>query len=331
MGDAPRVLIVKMSSMGDVIHALPVVSDIVQACPGAAIDWVVEEGFSALPRLHPGVRNVVPVALRRWRRALLTPATWREWRAARRAIREAHYDRVIDIQGLLKSAWVSGWADGPSSGYDRDSAREPSAARCYDRRFAVSPSLHAIERNRRLAASALEYAVAGPPRFALTVPSLREPALLSLTTKGPYAVVLTNASRPTKLWPAEAWRVLEADLAQRGLRSILVWGSDAEGAATRERAAGMRAADVAPRTTLDQLAALLAGARVVIGIDTGLTHLAAAVGAPTIGIFCDYDPALVGVAGDAPCESLGGAGGGPQAAEVVAALARVFAASAGRS
>src|SRR5512143_3890684 len=109
MGDAPRVLIVKMSSMGDVIHALPVVSDIMRARPGATIDWVVEEGFSALPRLHPGVRTVLPVALRRWRRAVFSPATWREWRAARRAVGRARYDRVIDLQGLLKSAWVARW------------------------------------------------------------------------------------------------------------------------------------------------------------------------------------------------------------------------------
>jgi heptosyltransferase-1 len=328
MGDAPRVLIIKMSSMGDVIHALPVVSDIVRARPGAAIDWVVEEGFSALPRLHPGVRTVLPVALRRWRRSLLAPATWHELRTARRQVRAANYDRVIDIQGLLKSAWVARWARGSTSGYDRASAREPLASRCYDRRFAVARTLHAIERNRRLAASALDYVAEGPPRFTLSMPALTRPELIDLAHRGPYAVLLTNASRSTKLWPAQSWRAVEADLARRGLHSLLVWGSDAEGAATRERAQGMVAAQVAPRSALDQLAALLAGARVIVGIDTGLTHLAAAVAAPTIGIFCDYDPKLVGITGDAPCASLGSAAGGPTANEVLAALEQVLTASA---
>jgi len=329
MGDAPRVLIVKMSSMGDVIHALPVVSDIVQARPGAAIDWVIEEGFSALPRLHPGVRNVLPVALRRWRRFLLAPATWRELRAARRAVRATRYDGVIDLQGLIKSAWVARWAQGPSSGFDRASAREPGAARCYERGFAIAQTLHAIERNRRLAAVALGYPLTGPPRFSLAVPPLSQPGLRDLAARSPYAVLLTNASRATKLWPVQAWRTVEADLARRGLRSILVWGSDAEGVATRERAHGMRLAEVAPRASLDQLAALLASARVAIGIDTGLTHLGAAVGTPTIGIFCDYDPKLVGISGDGPCASLGSATGGPQPGEVLATLEHVLAASAG--
>ena len=328
MGDAPRVLIVKMSSMGDVIHALPVVSDIVRARPGAAIDWVVEEGFRALPRLHPSVRTVLPVALRRWRKSIFAPATWREFRTARCDVRAANYDRIIDIQGLLKSAWVARWARGPTSGYDRASAREPMVARCYDRRFAVSRALHAIERNRRLAASALEYVLEGPPRFTLGVPTLTRSELRELTDRGPYAVMLTNASRSTKLWPAGSWRAVEADLARRGLRTLLIWGSDEEGRATRERAQGMIAADVAPRSSLDQLAALLAGARVAVGIDTGLTHLAAAVGTPTVGIFCDYDPKLVGISGDAPCASLGSAMGGPSANEVLGALDRVLASPA---
>jgi heptosyltransferase-1 len=325
MGDAPRLLIVKLSSMGDVIHALPVVNDIMGALPGAQIDWVIEEGFSTLPRLHPGIRNVLPVALRRWRTTLFAPSTWREMRAAHRSVRATRYDRIIDIQGLLKSAWIARWAQGPSSGFDRESARESSAARCYDRRFAVARTLHAIERNRRLAAVALGYVAAGPPRFTLSVPALHQHQLKQLATRGAYAVLLTNASRATKLWPAQAWHVVEAELARRGLHTILIWGSEAERVATQARVQDMVDAHVAPWATLDQLAALLAHAKVVVGIDTGLTHLAAAVGAPTIGIFCDYDPSLVGIRGEAPCDSLGGTSGGPAANEVLAALERALA------
>jgi heptosyltransferase-1 len=326
--DAPRVLIVKTSSMGDVIHALPVASDVARAFPAGAIDWVVEEGFAALPALHPAVRRVARVALRRWRGTPLAPATWRELRAARRGLREAHYTHIVDCQGLLKSAWIARWGRGPSYGFDRESAREPVAAHCYDHRFAVDRSLHAIDRNRRLAAAALGYTVQGPPRFGLVVPALAQPELAGPARRGRYAVLLTNASRVTKLWPAAAWRAVEQSLAARGLTSFLVWGSAEENVRTRERAAGMRQAVVAPRSTLDQLAALLAGASVVVGIDTGLTHLAAAVGARTVGIFCDYDPRLVGVTGDADCVSLGGASGGPDAGEVLAAVERLLDATA---
>jgi heptosyltransferase-1 len=324
MSDAPRVLIVKTSSMGDVIHALPVASDLARALPGATIDWVVEESFAALPRLHPAVARVIPIALRRWRAALARPSTWRELRAARRALRETDYRQIVDCQGLVKSAWVARWARGPVAGYDRASIREPLAARFYDRRVTVSRGLHAIERNRRLAAEAFGYELDGAPQFGLTVPALAVDELAAFAARGPFAVLATNASRATKLWPADAWRAVEAALAARGLASALVWGTAAEEQATRARAAGMRAAWVAPRAGLSQLAALLARARIVVGLDTGVTHLAAAVGAPTIGIFCDYDPALAGIAGDAPCASLGGAHGGPAAHEVVAAIDRLL-------
>jgi heptosyltransferase-1 len=330
MPTAPRVLIVKTSSLGDVVHALPLVSDIARAHPGATIDWVVEEGFAAICRLHPAVARVIPVALRRWRRRLAAPGTWREWRAAKAALRAQRYDRIVDCQGLLKSAWLARCARGAVAGPDAASAREPLAAWLYAQRIPVSRTLHAIERNRRLGAAALGYALQGPPRFGLQPSASVEGELRTLTAERPFAVLLTNASRATKLWPDARWAALEARLAAHGLRSLLFWGSDEEGVRTCARAAGMRDAEVAPRATLDVIAAVLARARIVVGLDTGLSHLAAAVGAPTVGIFCDYDPRLAGITGEAPCESLGGAGGAPGAEEVIAAVERVLAASAAR-
>ncbi|MDL1863223.1 lipopolysaccharide heptosyltransferase I, partial [Betaproteobacteria bacterium PRO7] len=187
----------------------------------------------------------------------------------------------------------------------------------------------AIERNRRIGAAAFGYTPDGPPRFGLK-PAAIDGELRALADERPYAALLTNASRATKLWPDERWAAVEAWLAQRGLRSLLFWGSDEEGVRTCARAAGMRDAEVAPRAPLDAIAAVLASARVVVGLDTGLAHLAAAVGAPTVGIYCDYDPALVGITGDAPCESLGGVDRAPSAAEVIAAIERVLAASPAR-
>jgi heptosyltransferase-1 len=322
-----KVLIVKTSSMGDVVHAAPLASDIAAQVPGAQIDWVVEESFAAIPRLHPAVSQVIPIALRRWRKSLLSADMWREIGAARAALRAARYDVVIDCQGLLKSAWVARWARGKATqivGPDRASAREPIAARLYDRTVAVPRGLHAIERNRHLGAAALGYEPVGPPHFDLQAPALVNDALAA-ATREPFAVVFSNASRASKLWPDAYWRAAAQTLDQLGLNSVLFWGSDAERSATAQRAALMPGAIVAPpRTGIDQIAAVIKRARVVVGLDTGLTHLAAALGVPTVGIFCDYDPKLVGVTGDAECENLGGTGGGPEAAAVRAAIERVL-------
>ncbi len=322
---SPRILIVKTSSMGDIVHALPLVSDLARARPDAAIDWVVEDAFAAIPGLHPAVERVIPVALRRWRRSPFARATRAEVCAARRALRERTYAAVIDCQGLVKSALIAVQARGQLWGPDRTSAREPLAALFYRHRVAVELMQHAVARNRAFGAAVSGAETGGPPRFSLRVPPLTHPALIDFAERGAYAVLLTNASRATKLWPAERWRSLEAWLAARGLACALPWGSAQEQRDTQARAAGMQRAWVSPATSLRELAALLHGAQIVIGLDTGLTHLAAAAGAPTVGLFCDYDPRLVGVTGDAPCASLGGVDRPPQADEVIAAVEGILA------
>ncbi len=318
-----HLLIVKTSSLGDVIHALPLVSDLARMRPQARIDWAVEEAFAAIPRLHPAVAQVIPVALRRWRRSLWRPATWGEVAQARARLREADYDLVLDCQGLVKSALVARWAQAPVAGPDRRSAREPLAARAYSRPVGLDRSLHAVARNRALGAAALGYSIDGePPRFGLAAGSV--PAALAAQVAAPYAVLLTNASRSSKLWPDERWTAVAAALAGRGWASLLFWGSDEEGERTRARAAGMQRATVMPRCSLPDIAAVLARAQVVVGLDTGLTHLAAALDVPTIGLFCDYDPRLVGLTG-ARCTSLGGVAAQPAVAQVLAAVEQVLA------
>jgi heptosyltransferase-1 len=320
-----RVLIVKTSSMGDVVHALPLASDLARRLPGASIDWLVEDSFAAIVRLHPAVARVITVAVRRWRRAPLAAATWREARAARQQLRAQRYDAILDCQGLLKSAWMARWASGPRWGPDRASAREPLASLLYTHAVAVPRDLHAVARNRALGAAALATDTGAPPEFGLRVPRSADPALAEATAV-PYAVLLTNASRPTKLWPDERWRDVAASLHHRGLRSVLFAGSEQEEQETMRRAGGMMEARVAPRRGLDAIVGVLAGARIVVGLDTGLSHLAAAVGAPTLGIFCDYDPKLVGITGCAPCASLGGVNASPSSDAVIAAIDRLLAA-----
>lgn len=312
---ALRILLVKTSSMGDVIHNLPVASDLARAFPGCAIDWVVEEGFADLPRLHPAVRRVIPVAVRRWRRSPVSGATWREIRALRSTLGAERYDLVIDTQGLLKSAVLARLAAGSRCGYDRGSAREPLAALLYGKRCAVERALHAVERNRRLAACCAGYPLAGAADYGIVAPGRR----FDWLPAGSYAVLLTATSRDDKLWPEERWIDLGRALAQRSMTSVLPAGSRVE----RERAARLAreipGAVAAPALTLADLASLLAGGVAVAGVDTGLTHLAAALGRPVVGIYCATEPGLTGVHA-ARAVNLGAAGRPPAVDEVLAGL-----------
>jgi len=320
-----RIALIKTSSMGDVIHALPVVTDILAACPGARVDWVVEEGFAELPRLHPGVHEVIPVAIRRWRRALGQAATWGEIRAVRARLRSADYDLALDLQGLVKSALVARWTGAPVAGFSRASAREPLAALAYARRFEVPADLHAIERLRALAAQALGYRAEGRPRFALAAPALE----LGWRPAGSYAVFLHATSRAEKQWPDEHWRALIERLAQQGLVAALPWGSPAE-RARAESLAGAAASAlrpvVLPRLTLRQCAAAIARARLVVGVDTGLTHLSAALEAPTVALFAATPAWRFGPYWTPRAESLGEDGRWPDVAQVLAAADGVRAA-----
>jgi heptosyltransferase-1 len=314
-----RILIVKTSSMGDVVHALPLAADLAAHVPGAQIDWLVEESFAAIPAMSRHVRRVHRVALRRWRRAPLQRATWAEIAAAKAGLRREGYDWVLDVQGLLKSAWVARWAGAPVAGLSSSTARERIATAFYARRVAIARDLHAVERCRRLGAAVFGYEPQSRPRFDLDV-AAAQAASTSPPTAPPTAVLLVNASRATKLWPEERWIALEQSLAERGMASRLTWGTPQEQQRSERLAARMRRASVAPRAPIDTIATELASARLVVGLDTGLTHLAAALGRPTVGIYCDYDPSLVGLVGDGVVASLGGVNQSPTVEAVLAAV-----------
>ncbi|MFZ5556247.1 MAG: lipopolysaccharide heptosyltransferase I [Pseudomonadota bacterium] len=315
----PRFLLVKTSSMGDVIHNLPVAADLARAFPGCAVDWIVEDSFADVPRLHPAVRRVIPVAVRRWRRAWARGATWREIGAVRAALRAERYDRIIDSQGLVKSAVLAALADGPRCGYDRASAREPLASLLYGRRCAVDRALHAVERNRRLAACCAGYALDGELDYGIAAPERRFDWLPARR----YAVLLTATSRDDKLWPEERWAALGRALAKRGLASVLPAGSDTERERAVRLAQAIPGAAAAPPLGLAGLASLLADSVAVAGVDTGLTHLAAALGRPVVGIYCATEPGLTGVHAK-HAVNLGAAGRAPGVDDVLAALQGVL-------
>ncbi len=317
MGNAarPRILLVKTSSMGDVIHNLPVVADIRSRYPDADIHWLVEEGFADIPRLHPGVQHVIPLALRRWRKAWFSAATLRALRTFLATLRSSTYDFILDTQGLIKSAVLTRLSRGERLGFQRGSAREGLASLLYDRRFEVDPGLHAVERYRLLAARALGLPENLPLQYGIRAPA----ASLHWLPETPYCVLLTATSRDEKLWPETNWVSLGHALAAQGLVAVLPWGNVTEYERAERLQAQMPGAMIAPRLSLSEAARMLADARLVIGVDTGLAHLATAVGTPTVGIYCGSDPAKNGLYADTPIRNLGAPGRPPTVDAVIEA------------
>ena len=313
------ILLVKMSSLGDVIHNLPVVSDIRAAIPQNNIDWVVEESFAAVPQLHAGVRRVLPIAMRRWRTGVLSRATRVEIGRFVNDLRAHPYDAIIDTQGLLKSALVACTARGARHGLDWRSAREPLAA-FYSRTYAVPWTLHAVERNRQLAARALGYAVPNGANYGIEAPAVAFAWLPS----APRAILLHATSQERKLWPERDWIELGRVLARDGRRCVLPWHGGHERARSERLAQEIPGAIVPPQLALTDVAGVIAGAVVVAGVDTGLTHLAAALGVPTIGIYFATDPAATGLYG-ARAANVGTAGAPPSARDVIRAIERIVA------
>jgi heptosyltransferase-1 len=313
-----KVLLVKTSSLGDVVHNLPVVSDIRSRFPESSIDWAVEEGYAPLVRLHPAVDRVIQVAVRRWRNRPMGRSTWTEIGAVRRLLVAERYDAIIDTQGLIKSALIARAARGRSHGFSARSARETLASRFYEVTHHVAGGQHAVVRNRALAAAALGYRVEAPAEYGIVAGSALSPV------EGRYAVLLHATSRNEKLWPEEHWVALGRELEARGLQCVVPWLS------VEERSRSQRIASASGRTwvpaapiTLEIMAALLANAAVVIGVDTGLVHLAAALGTPVAAIYCATDPALTGVYGAPRARNLGGPGRVPAVGQVMAALTEV--------
>ncbi|MGQ0577412.1 MAG: lipopolysaccharide heptosyltransferase I [Betaproteobacteria bacterium] len=322
----PAILLVKTSSMGDVVHNLPVVEDILAARPDARIDWLVEEAFAAIPRLHHRVRQVIPVAIRRWRKRLFAKDTRSAFGDFLQALRRERYDAIIDSQGLLKSAILGRIAHGRRHGLDWKSSREPLRL-FYERTYSIPWSLHAVERNRLLAAQALNYPLANKLDYGIS-PRTEDVARLATQLPGgfldqPFAMLLHVTSDAAKEWPEQRWTQLGAQLADRGIRSILPFGSDTERLRSNRLAALIRGAVVPPRLDLGPLAALLSHAQVAVGVDTGLTHLAVALGRPSIGLYCATDPAATGLYGSPVAVALGRTGYAPSVEEVVAEVQRL--------
>ena len=312
-----KILIVKTSSLGDLIHCLPVINDILAVYPNAQIDWVVEQSFADIPRLHPAIHEVFTVAFRLWRKQLFSFKTWSEINQFKHLIVQNKYDAVIDTQGLLKSALITRLANGVKHGYDKQSIREPIASKFYDKTYAISYQQHAVSRNRTLAALSLGYA---PPSNAPDYGIQAATSLDEIPSK-PFVIALHGTSRDSKLWPTEHWINLGKALKNSQLNMVLPWSNPTELARAELIASTLENAIVLPKSSIAELAAVISQAKAAVGVDTGLSHLAAALNIPTIAIYTDTNPALTGVMGSqAYAINLGNIGEIPSVENVLAHL-----------
>jgi heptosyltransferase-1 len=313
-----EILFIKTSSMGDVLHHMPAVTDARRQFPQAHIGWVVEEAFAGLAQMHPGVNEVFPVAVRRWRGRLWLPETWREIGAFRRKLRARRYDAVIDTQGLCKTGAIAWLAEGRRHGYDAASVRENLAARFYDVHHSVPRKMHAIERNRMLTGLALGYASEGPPDFGIA--RTRKPAARSPCR----AVFLHATARREKEWPEARWIEAGKSVASRGFEILLPWGNAAERTRSERLAAAIPGAVVPELMPLSALGELMAGAEFVLGVDTGLLHLAAALEVPLVAVLAHPKSLPTTPMGRGPVEIVGSGREIVDAGSVLSAIERIL-------
>ena len=287
-----RVLLVKTSSMGDVLHSLPALTDAQQAIPNIQFDWVVEEGFAQIPTWHSAVNQVIPVAIRRWRKNWFSAPIRAERAAFRQQLQATHYDAIIDAQGLLKSAFlVTRLAHGDKHGYDRHSIREPLASFFYDHRYAISKQQHAVERIRQLFAKSLGYTCPTQQGdYAIAQHFLQS----GVNNESPYVIFLHSTTRDDKHWPEENWRSLIELMADSGVKIKLPWGAPHEQQRAQRLAKGFDFVQVLPKLTLAEVAQQIANAKAVVSVDTGLSHLTAALDKPNFTLFGPTDPGLIG-------------------------------------
>jgi heptosyltransferase-1 len=313
-----KILLVRVSSLGDVLHNLPLVADILRHHPGAQVDWVVEEGYVSLVRLNPMVNKVIPFALRRWKKGLGQPAVRAELRGFFRDLRAEQYDYVFDTQGLIKTGIImaaarvrpGGQKIGLANGTE-DSGYEGISRVFHTRSIPVAPRTHAVARGRQVVATALGYQVDTPPDFGLAH-SMARPDWMPA---GDYAVFFHGTARAAKKWAPANWIALGQALAP--LQILLPWGSPGEKAEAEALAAALPNARVLPRLSMMDAVELARHAALAVGVDTGLTHIAAAFVRPTVEIYCDsprwktegnWSPRIV---------NLGDTGAPPAAGEVV--------------
>lgn len=281
--------------MGDVVHTLPALTDALRAIPTIRFDWAVDESFADIPAWHLSVKNVFPVALRRWRRDLTSAPGRSEIADFLKAFRGIKYDAIVDLQGEFKSAFIARLARGERYGYDGPSAREWGAQLVYGNRFSVAKGTHSMARMRRLLAQALSYSY-DPDVVDYGIVRDRLPSS-ELRTDRPYLVFIHSTSWASKNWPEQYWRELAERVTAAGFSVVLPWGSEPERERSQRIAEGLANAVVLPKLSISEKASIIGRAVATVGLDTGLSHIAAALEIPSVTLYGATDPNLCGTIG----------------------------------
>jgi heptosyltransferase-1 len=284
-----RILIVKTSSMGDILHTFPAVTELAKHYPEASIDWLVEEAFAEIPVWHPAVHRVIPMAWRRWRKTPLAFLRSQERKQFFTALRETSYDYIIDCQGLFKSAFFARFAQGKHVGFSVGTVREKIATLFYQSRYEVPCHLHAIARNQLLLAKALGYTA-----------DINHIDYGLLRTSAPKNTVICipNTSSPKKRWAITQWQTLLQYLSTRVEQVLIPEGLAHEHAYIDEIMKGLP--ENIKRLSSDNLTQVkqaIESAKFVVSVDTGLAHLAAALSVPCITLYTVTDPDYIGTKG----------------------------------
>lgn len=287
-----RVLLIKTSSMGDLIHTLPALTDAITHYPQLKFDWLVEKSFAEIPSWHPAVDQVIAINFRTWRKNLLAKQTHHEWREARLALAKNRYDYILDAQGLLKSAFYGFFAKGERVGLDWASAREPWASLMYQRKCRVNSTQHAVIRMRELFSKALRYDLPN------TLPNFKIHMKNQTSNNEPYVVFLHGTTWETKLWPEQYWISLAKIANDHGYGVKISGGNDKEVLRAYRIAQKSQNVEVLPRLKIIEMAQLISGAAGAVAVDTGFGHLAAALAKPTVSLYGPTNPALTGAVGE---------------------------------
>lgn len=310
-----RVLIIKLTSMGDLMHALPALSDAAAHYPAIEVDWVVDENFAEVPLWHPAVKAVIKTAHRRWKKNIRQSIRQGELSAFYRQLNQRSYDVIVDLQGSLKSACVTWLRRGKAQGYDGLSCRERPAHWAYAFKHTVNKQQHAVERQRQLMAGALVYTYEStPPDYGVDLSRYALPAI-KLPEKP--LIFVHNASRPDKMWPLNAWRALVTRANAAGYSVLLPCGNDREYQRAQQIAAGHAHALALPKLSLNAMAAIIANGRAAVCSDTGLAHLAAVAGTPAITLYATTDIRLIGTEGKQQYHIVAGSEQQPASMEMI--------------
>jgi heptosyltransferase-1 len=291
-----RVLIVRLSSMGDVVHTLPALTDAARVFPKIQFDWAVDDAFADIPAWHTHVEKVFPIELRRWRGGLSSARGRAEVKNSLSELRGQSYDAIVDLQGEFKSAFIARLAKGKRYGYDGASAREWGAHAIYHDKIQVPKGMHSMGRMRKLLSQALGYSYGES-----TVDYGIDPDCLPkspIKIDRPYVVLIHSTSWASKNWPEPYWRELAASITAAGYAVVMPWGNEDERERSIQIAAEQANRVVLPRLSISDKASIINRASATVGLDTGLSHIAAALGIPSITLYGATDPNLCGAIGE---------------------------------